>query len=286
VFLSLGQKRAGLQSKSLHVGKIRWHYLSGGRGPLLLMLHGFGGDASNWLQLARQLRHHFTLVIPDLPGFGDSELPDLLHFDVESQAWRLEAFLDALGTEQCLIAGNSMGGYLAAALAAQSPRRVAALWLLAPLGIRAVEPGYMLKRVDSGALEYLEINSTRQFRQLVLPHMFAMRRWLPSPLVRVLARRAIAMRAQSPRMLREARFESEPLETIASRVDVPVLIQWGASDEVTNPLGIDILKASFKNATCSVTPNCGHLPMLEHPAESARLLLEFVDQKALIQGRG
>ncbi len=280
-YLDLGRRRAGLRPHCIEVENIRWYYLKGGQGPTLLMLHGFGGDSSNWLQISRLLRQRFSLVIPDLPGFGASEPPDALPFDMESQARRLEAFLDTIGVRTCLVAGNSMGGYLACAMAARSPQRVSGLWLLAPLGVRATDPGEVLSRADSGDIASLQIDSTRQYRRRVLANMFARQRWLPGPLVKFLARRAIAMRHQVPRMLQEVRFDSEPLESIARRVVVPVLVQWGAQDKVTNPQGLDVLKVSFDESEGNLTPDCGHLPMLELPERSAELFLDFVARKAL-----
>jgi pimeloyl-ACP methyl ester carboxylesterase len=277
ILLALARRRAGLVSRIIEIENIRWHFLEGGRGPTLLLLHGFGGRADNWDRLAPLLGPRFHLVIPDLPGFGESEPPDRLRFDIESQAERLSQFLDAVGIDRCLVAGNSMGGYLATALAAGEPDRVELLWLLAPLGVRSVEPGEMLRAIDSGDTEYLQISSLRQFRERFIPMMFSSNTWFPGPLVKAMADSAMAVRDQAPRMLQEVRFESEPLEAIAKRVSRPVLVQWGEDDRVVNPAGGSVLRRVFADAECVQTERCGHLPMWERPRESARCFFEFLD---------
>lgn len=280
--LRLSRARAGLSSHHTVVGDIRWHCLSGGRrGPTLLLLHGFGADTSCWLRIAPLLRPHFSLLIPDLPGFGESEPPQSLKFGIDTQADRLDAFLADLGVEQCIVAGNSMGGYLAAALATRDPERVRALWLLAPLGVRSAEPGAMLSAIDAGDLEQLQVRSVRHFRTRILPTMFSSRPRLPGPLIRSMAHSAMARQNETPRMLHETRFDSEPLESIAERISIPVLLQWGEDDQVVSPAGMPVLKSVLASASSALTPHCGHLPMLERPNESADLFLEFAREHAL-----
>lgn len=276
LLLGAARRRAGLVSRSTDIEGVHWHYLEGGRGPTLVLLHGFGGSSDNWDRLAPLLGPRFRLVIPDLPGFGDSEPPARLRFDIESQVERLLKFLDTLGVERCLVAGNSMGGYVATALAARAPARVQMLWLLAPLGVRSIEPGEMLSAVDSGKLEYLQISSQRQFRERVMPMMFSRKRWVPGPLVRSLGERAIAIREEAPRMLREVRFESEPIEDMSARVHQPVLVQWGDGDRVVSPGGREILARVLSHAETVLTERCGHLPMWERPRESAAQFLHFL----------
>lgn len=279
--ISLGRRQSGLASHAIEVDGVKWHYLRGGHGPTLLLLHGFGADSTSWIRLAPILRHRFELLIPDLPGFGESEPPQRLDFTIESQAKRLAEFLGALDIGPCLVAGNSMGGYLATTLAAHHPDRIRALWLLAPLGLRSVEPGAVLRAIDEGDFRYLQISSVRQFRELLLPALFSSRRWLPGPLIKSLARKAISIRNEVPRMLREARFESEPLESIAARVSQPVLVQWGDGDQLVNPAGLAVLGNAFRDADCELTEHCGHLPMLERPGESARLFCHFLATRNL-----
>lgn len=283
LLLSVARRAAGLESRVIEVEGIRWHYLQGGSGPTLLLAHGFGGSADNWIRIAPLLRPRFRLLIPDLPGFGDSASPDGLRFDSEAQAARLSRFLDALDVRECLVAGNSMGGHVATTLAVREPGRIRALWLLAPLGVRAIAPGEVLQSIDSGDRDYLEISSAGQFRQRVVSTMFASKVWMPGPLLKVLAASAAAIRHEAPRMLREARFESEALESLARRVPQPVLLQWGEEDRVVNPAGLPVLANAFANSHSARLAGCGHLPMFERPRASAELFIKFAEDNNLLR---
>lgn len=279
--LAMWRRRAGVESHCVTVDGIRWHFLKGGKGRTLLLLHGFGADTSCWLPLATLIRQRFTLLIPDLPGFGESEPPEQLKFDIDTQVHRLTAFLDELGVEECLVAGNSMGGYLAAALAASEPSRIRALWLLAPLGVTTAPPGKLLEEIDAGETQAGQVHSVQHFRQEFLPTMFSGKVRLPYPLMRSQAENAISRRDVVSEMLAEVRLKSEPLQSIAERIQQPVLLQWGDEDQIVNPAGLTVLEETLDNAESAITKNCGHLPMIEKAGESARLFLGFIEKNRL-----
>jgi len=245
----------------------------------VLFLHGFGADGDCWLRLANVMRRQFCLLIPDLPGFGESEPPQQLRFDIDTQVERLLDFLDATGVGPCIVVGNSMGGYVATALAAKEPERVTALWLMAPLGARSVEPGDVLSDIDEGHMDYLQITSIHQFRKQVIPTMFSTQPWIPGPIVKTLTRRAMERRDLMPEMLRQVRFDSKPLEEYAQRVRQPVLLQWGDDDQVVSPASLAALEPLLEDVTTTLTKQCGHLPMLEKPGESARQFKTFLSEK-------
>ena len=78
--LWLGRKASGMTSREFEVDGIRWHFLEGGRGPVLVMVHGFGANADHWLRIAPRLRKQFRVVAPDLVGFGTSDPGDVVCF--------------------------------------------------------------------------------------------------------------------------------------------------------------------------------------------------------------
>ena len=102
--LTLGQARrvAGVRPRSLTVGDVTWQYLEGGRGPTLVLLHGFAAEADHWLPVAGLLRRHFHLLVPDLPGFAAQDDAGRFDFAIPAQAGRVAAWLESLGVERCL----------------------------------------------------------------------------------------------------------------------------------------------------------------------------------------
>lgn len=105
-----------------------------GDGHPLVFLHGAGGLAEDSPLLAALARRHWHVFAPLLPGYGDSEggetLPDML-------AVTLHSFdvIDALGLDRPTLVGHSMGGMIAAEMAAVAPREVERLGLIAPAGL-------------------------------------------------------------------------------------------------------------------------------------------------------
>ena len=77
------RRRGGLVQKSITVEGRAWPYLEGGNfsKPVLILIHGFSGEKDNWAMLAPELKQHFHIIAPDLPGFGENERRSDLGFD-------------------------------------------------------------------------------------------------------------------------------------------------------------------------------------------------------------
>ena len=92
--------KAGLTEKVVSVDGHDVVYLDGGSGDPLILLHGFGANKDNWTRIAPLLSPHFRLIIPDLPGFGDSTRDPKAHYDTDSLVARLKYFIDDLNRLQ------------------------------------------------------------------------------------------------------------------------------------------------------------------------------------------
>lgn len=115
-------------------GGIRMRYREVGAGhPTIILLHGFGGRIESWGSVPDSIGCG-RVVVFDLPGFGASGRPNV-SYDLDSQRRRVLSAMDRLGIDRAVFAGASMGGAVAALLAARSPTRVAGLALFAPSGL-------------------------------------------------------------------------------------------------------------------------------------------------------
>jgi len=257
------------------VDGIQWHYLEGGSGPLLVALHGFGGDADNWFRAAPRLRPHFHIIAPDLPGFGETGAPGDLAFDIESQVERLHDFLQELQVKPVVMAGNSMGGWLAAAYALAHPETVRGLWLLAPLGVASVPRSPMLEAIDQGYENPLSISTTDQYRRRVVQTMFGRVPWIPRPLMKYYARKGVQASADATTRFRQVARSPEALEAIVRGLEQPIHLQWGSLDRAVNPEGARALTQERPDIDIHLLEGIGHLPMLEAPRESSNRWLAF-----------
>lgn len=278
----LGRVMTGLRSRTRTIDGVRWHYLEGGRGPVLVLLHGMAAESDHWLAVAGNLRRHFRLLIPDLPGFGASEPAAKLSFRIADQATRLGAWLDDLGVDQCCLAGNSMGGWIISEFAARNPDRVQALWLQNPLGVMSSKPSEMLQAIARGERNPFSVSSMAEFRQLA-DGVLKRKYYLPYPLVRTAYRLARRLHPHIDRMQDEVIGQSEPIEKLAPHLTMPVLIEWGQEDRAVHVSGADVLHPLLPRSEVVIRAGVGHLPMLESPYESARHFLDFTIRNGVVQ---
>lgn len=278
-FQWIERRRSGLRSRRIQHRQIDWHYLEGGHGEPLLLLHGFNADSDHFCRVSKYLRAHFRILAPDLPGFGDTRLDDGPSFRVEDLADRILDWLDAIGVHRIYLGGNSMGGYLAVAMARRAPDRIRALWLLAPGGLRTARLSPVLEEVAEDRHNPLVVRNINDFRRL-LDYCFVRPPWIPAPLLRFLARRMMANAVRAQRIFDAMRYDSSPLEELADNLAVPALITWGQADQVLHPTGAALLEQRMPSTRSLILPGVGHLPMLEAPKTSAEAWLAFTEALA------
>lgn len=143
---------AGLSEHSVQVDNLEIAYLEGGseKNPTLLLIHGFGADKDNWLRFARPLTERYHVVALDLPGFGDSSKPQQASYDVGTQAERVANFAAAIGVRRLHLAGNSMGGHIAALYAARHPEQVLSLALIDNAGVMPARKSELFEDLERG----------------------------------------------------------------------------------------------------------------------------------------
>jgi pimeloyl-ACP methyl ester carboxylesterase len=118
-----------IHSLAKEVGGLRLHCLSAGRGPTVLLLHGFTQTSRMWRPLMPTLTERFSVIAPDLPGIGESAIPET-GLDAQTAAVRIRALTHALGIERVRIVGHDIGLMVAYAYAAQFPEETEKLALL------------------------------------------------------------------------------------------------------------------------------------------------------------
>jgi pimeloyl-ACP methyl ester carboxylesterase len=112
-----------IESKFATVEGMKIHYLTAGHGPAVILLHGYTQTSRMWRPLIPRLTDKFTVIAPDLPGIGESEIPkDGL--DMKTAAIRIHALAKSLGVTRARVVGHDIGLMVAYAYAAQFPSEV------------------------------------------------------------------------------------------------------------------------------------------------------------------
>ncbi len=275
-------KLPGFEDRFAELAGVRVRYFVGGEGDPLLLVHGLGGAASNWVELAPALADRRRVVIPDLPGHGGSEpLPAVPSLDV------LADLLGALAEQEGLlpvpVVGHSLGGILGLRLALRRPSDVTGLVLAAAAGISSSTRS--ARRVLTG------VSIVRPAR-LVVPFRGLIAR---TPALRYLAFTwwgasdppALSERATAG-LLAAAAEQTDPWTTGRAlvrhdprrdldRVACPCLVLWGARDHWV-PLRDGFEYARRLRAPLRVIAGCGHLLIAERPEVCLEAVLDFLDR--------
>ena len=109
-----------IASRIAEVDGVRLHYLTAGKGPTVILLHGYAETSRMWRAIIPLLAEKFTVIAPDLPGIGDSAIPTN-GIDMKSSASRIHALARSLGVEKARVVGHDIGLMVAYAYATQFP---------------------------------------------------------------------------------------------------------------------------------------------------------------------
>ena len=116
-------------SRTAEIDGVKLHYMTAGHGTPLILFHGYAETSLMWKPIIPVLAERFTVIAPDLPGIGDSDIP-VDGLDMKSAAIRLHDLAKSLGVEKAEVVGHDIGLMVAYAYAAQFPTEVTKLVLM------------------------------------------------------------------------------------------------------------------------------------------------------------
>lgn len=269
-YLGVERNLAELELRTVDIPGFQVAYLEGGTGEPLLLIHGMGANKDEWNRVASHLTSRHRVIAMDLPGFGDSDKPDDGRYYTPDQVRYLSGFIEALGLEKVHLGGNSMGGRIAAAYAAEHPDKVESLWLLAPSGVMGARPSEVLKRLQRGEQLPLVVSNRKDLDESLKLTTEAPP-YYPGPVKDAFAESAAENYRLHSRIMAELNQEAaaQPLEGIAAGLSVPTRIVWGEKDKLFHHSSAEVLRDIIDGSSVLLVPDTGHLPMMESPGEVA-----------------
>lgn len=253
----------------------------GGSGEPLVLIHGIGHTWRGWAPMLPGLEQRFQVLAPDLPGYGYSPpLRDGVPPTPENLADAIEALMDVEGLDRPLVAGNSLGGWIALILARRGRARAAIG--LSPAGMWTQREGAWAKAVlrgmRSAAAGPLPDGVLRSAvgRTIFAGPGFG-RPWRVDPAVLPEQRHLLA---NAPAF--EATLQSADQHQIAGLPDiaVPVLLLWGTRDIILLPRQGPRFERYIPDAELKFLEGCGHVPMSDDPDLLVREIAEFANRTA------
>jgi pimeloyl-ACP methyl ester carboxylesterase len=243
-----------------------------GRGLPVVLLHAFPFNSSMWEPQIAPLFGACRCIVPDLRGFGDS--PQSGPYTMDRHADDVGALLDALQIEQAVIAGLSMGGYVALALWRRHRQRIRAL-VLADTRASADTPEAGQKRLDLitvARTQGVDAVIDKQLPGLIGKSTREKQPDLVQRIRSIMARSTVDGIVGGLEAMR-TRADSTPL---LAGIDVPALIVVGDEDAITPAKDARAMHEAIPNSRLEVIPEAGHLSNLERPAAFNTALSDFV----------
>jgi pimeloyl-ACP methyl ester carboxylesterase len=267
----LHERFSGVDSRSITVSGIRVHYLAEGpvAGPPVVLVHGLGGSAEDWRALAPYLvKAGFRVYIPELPGYGRSEMPASFSYSILDQAAIVVGFLDALGLKQVDLGGWSMGGWIVQRVAFDHPERIRRLMLFDSAGI------YEQPAWDTRLFTPTTPGELDQLNALLTPH--------PQPIPGFVARDLLRHFDQDAWVIHRALASMltgrDATDAQLPQLKMPVLLIWGSEDHITPLVQGKKIHQLVPQSQLDVIPGCGHLAALQCAPQIAPAVVAFVNQ--------
>ena len=230
-------------------------------GEAIVLLHGLGDSAETWARVMPRLARGRRVLAPDLAGFGRTPVPRE-GMSLSALVRYLDGFMDAVGLEQVILIGNSLGGAVAIRHAASDPGRVRRLFLLNSAGLLTVVPS----ELEPGTRE-----EARELARITLGPDATVPGFLLDDLIRASrdpARRAY-LRSDEPTDVRED----------LGRIEVPTTIIWGEQDRLIPTDHATELQEGIRGSELILLPGIAHLPQVQAPEEVLRIITERLNSE-------
>jgi pimeloyl-ACP methyl ester carboxylesterase/putative sterol carrier protein len=258
----------------------------------IVCLHGLGGTKSSFFETIAALSHDFTVHAIDLPGFGSSDKPTRAPYNALWLAGAVRSYMDHLGLDSAHLVGNSMGGRIALELGFSDPLRVRSLSLLTPALAfirrgRGLVPLVRLARPELAAIPHpLSADTVRS----QLESLFAQPERLDPAAAEIAVeefRSAYRSRAGRVAFFRAARniYLDEPhgeagFYARLAELEPPALFIWGAEDWLIPAGFARHVEDALPRARQVILEDCGHVPQVELPEQTNRLIREQIGPAA------
>src|SRR5436305_6405873 len=230
-----------------------------GDGPLLVLLHSLLSDRASFDRIVPELSKSFRVVVPELPGFGQSQA---VSGSLAAVADRMAGAIDDCADgEDVIVLGNGYGGFVTLQMAIRHPN-IATKLILADCGAAFSEPGREAFRNMAAACKAKGLSA---ITDVAMRRLFAPEFQEQHP--ELMRDRREAFLRTDPEMFRAAcaALAELDLRPELGKVNVPVLVLVGEHDEATPPPMSRELATLLPNARLKIIPGCAHVPQLQSP---------------------
>lgn len=248
----------------IRIGKSKVSLQVLGEGKPIILLHGWQNDKSIWEPLIPYLLPLGRLILPDLPGFGKSQLPSP-NWKLDNYAQFISLLMDELQIKKAVIIGHSFGGRVAIKFASLWPKKTEKLIL--------VDSGGVKEQSLSGHLLLILAKLGKIGFKLppLSPLFLPLRKYFYA-----IIRRRDYLEAGKLKKVFLAVIK-EDLTPLLSQITNPTLIIWGKEDRELAPKLGKIMQKAIPSSRLYLLESCGHFPFLDKPKEFSKIITKFLE---------
>ncbi|MCU0849366.1 MAG: alpha/beta hydrolase [Spirochaetes bacterium] len=274
----LARFSAGLKRHEVRAAGHNWVYLEGGKGKAIVFVHGFGLSKDQWGAMLPALVKSNRILVPDLPGFGETAPVLGEHYTVKRQAARLDEFVNKIGLKSFHLVGLSMGGAIAGYYSAEHPGKVKSLVMIGPFGVRSDALSDFQKAYAKGE-NPLVLKDVSGFDVAV-----SYGRSRPDAVPDRFKSYIAGVQSKKYDFYIDA-FRDEidsggwdMLRPHLNRIKAPVLVIFGDRDRVIDASCMDTYRKGIGNVRTALIKGAGHIAYLDSPGETIGLVRDFLDR--------
>ena len=263
---------------------VKINYFEAGQGPPVLLLHGFGASAYSWRFLGPALAADHRVFSLDLKGYGLSAKPEDGKYAISDQADMVAEFIRSRDLHDLVVVGHSMGGGVTLMtyfkVREDDPARIKKLVLIDSAGYPQKMPWFIwLAKAPLLGSVGGNLVSPRFAAAMALRKCYYNKEKITDEQIDTYAYYASLPGGREALVATAQQIEPEDIDAIIARyqtIRVPVLIVWGAEDEVV-PVDVGLkFKRDIPDSKLVILPQCGHIPQEEEPGVTTRTVAAFL----------
>lgn len=260
-----------MQEQFITVDGHKIRYLQAGSSKrVLVLVHGLGASAERWEWVIPYFSKHFTVIVPDLIGFGYSDKP-YVDYTIDFFTTFLRSFLDAVQIKEASIIGSSLGGQIAIEYAAKNPEYAKKLVLISPAGAMK-ESTPALDAYVMAALYPDEESAQNAFSIMTGDN-----KDIPPQIVESFVARMKLPNAKFAFMSTILGLKNAPeITSYLQIIRTPTLVIWGQQDPVIPVTYAEYFVKQIRDCRFYQMEKCGHTPYVEDPSGFADIVLDFL----------
>jgi pimeloyl-ACP methyl ester carboxylesterase len=264
---------ASLSVKQIKIGQDLFEYAEGGKGPTVILLHGFQSDKKSMIGFATALMHKFHVILPDLSGHGGSSMHIGQHYDIRSLAKDLNKFIYALHLKDIHLIGTSTGGGVSVCCYLDNKDMVKTITLINPLGVKPPINSVFQNALEKGK-NLLFPSTLKEFDEFgcaLVGKPFPISNYLKKYFLQKLLMTRDFFQSAFAELI-----DSKPLDDELKEVNIPVLIIGARNDQILHYTSYDVFHKNIDKSEYVLLEDATHVLVGDAVKEANIVLDKFL----------